>query len=77
MTIHEDTNGGTSENNIIEEEDTSPTFDPQVQLELNDEHIEQVQTENGGQEGNSRPKSLRKRFMGRFRKRSLTIQFFP
>ena len=66
MTIHDDSNA--SENIIDDDIETAPTFDPQVQLELNDDPVEQVPTGNGGI--NSRTQSLRQRFMGRFRKLS-------
>ena len=76
MTIHDDSNADeNAENNIIDEdEDPTPTFDSQVQLELNDEHVQavmpqqsEIQVENS--QNSTRP-SLRKRFMGRFRKLS-------
>ena len=72
MTIHDDSNADeNAENNIIDEEDSTPTFDSQVQLELNDEHVQSVQSEIQveNSQNSSRP-SLRKRFMGRFRKLS-------
>ena len=72
MTIHDDSNADeNAENNIIDEEDPTPTFDSQVQLELNDEHVQSVQSEIQveNSQNSSRP-SLRKRFMGRFRKLS-------
>ena len=76
MTIQDEGNGH-DENVIEEDEEVIPTFNSQVHLELNadESHVQtvqqqsEIQVENSSTGNSSRP-SLRKRFMGRFRKLS-------